>query len=209
MNAKACIPIVAMVSVLLMFILNAAGVRDSWLAVFAGGIAIAALSLISAAKKKAAAKKTPPEPDPDAPRDIFISYRREGGEMAAMLIFQALQERGYSVFCDVEVLNAGKFNEALLRNIRACRDFLLVLSPNALDRCADPEDWVRKEIAEAISTEKNIVPILMRGFAFPETLPPEIEALKYYHGLTPQREFFRESIDRLCEKYLLSKPVYR
>lgn len=217
MKPKVFIPIIAMVSVLLMFILDYAGFGMSWLAVFAGGIAITAVSIISKAKEDAAkesAEKAKQEADadvksaePDGPHDIFISYRRDGGEMPAMLIFQALQERGYRVFCDVEVLNAGKFNEALLNSIRACKDFLLVCSPHALDRCSEPDDWVRQEIAEAIRDEKNIVPIMMKDFQFPEILPEDIESLRYYHGLTPQREFFRESIDRLCDKYLQSKPV--
>ena len=46
MELKKLIPIIAMVSVLLMFILNYAGVQHSWLAVFAGGIAIAAVSIL-------------------------------------------------------------------------------------------------------------------------------------------------------------------
>ena len=29
--------------------------------------------------------------------DIFISYRRDGGDMTAMYIYQALKERGYNV----------------------------------------------------------------------------------------------------------------
>ena len=181
MKPKVFIPIIAMVSVLLMFILDYAGFGMSWLAVFAGGIAITAVSIISKAKEDAAketAEKAKQVADaavksaePDGPHDIFISYRRDGGEMPAMLIFQALQERGYRVFCDVEVLNAGKFNEALLNSIRACKDFLLVCSPHALDRCSEPDDWVRQEIAEAIRDEKNIVPIMMKDFQFPETLP--------------------------------------
>ena len=217
MKPKVLIPIIAMVSVLLMFILDYVGFGMSWLAVFAGGIAITAVSIIGKAKEdeakeatekaKQETKATVKSAESDGPHDIFISYRRDGGEMPAMLIFQALQERGYRVFCDVEVLNAGKFNEALLNSIRACKDFLLVCSPHALDRCSEPDDWVRQEIAEAIRDEKNIVPIMMKDFQFPETLPEDIESLRFYHGLTPQREFFRESIDRLCEKYLQSKPV--
>ena len=216
MNPKKLIPIIAMVSVLLMFILMYAGIEQSWLAVFAGGIAIVAVSIIGKEKEKEEKKKAAEESeavnrakDPEGPHDIFISYRRDGGEMAAMLIYQALQERGYSVFCDAEVLNAGKFNEALLTSIRACKDFLLICSPHALDRCNEPEDWVCQEIAEAIRDEKNIVPIMMKDFQFPDTLPEEIDSLRFYHGLTPQREFFRESIDRLCDKYLKSKPVYK
>lgn len=46
MDRKKLIPIIAMVSVLLMFILMYAGVQQSWLAVFAGGIAITAVSIL-------------------------------------------------------------------------------------------------------------------------------------------------------------------
>ncbi len=46
MNIKKIIPIIAMVSVLLMFVLQYAGVKQSWLAVFAGGIAITAVSIL-------------------------------------------------------------------------------------------------------------------------------------------------------------------
>ena len=81
--------------------------------------------------------------------DVFISYRRDGGDMTAMYIYQALKERGYNVFYDLEVLRAGKFNEALLQAIDSCKDFVLILSPRALDRCVEEGDWVRQEIAEA------------------------------------------------------------
>ena len=96
--------------------------------------------------------------------DVFISYRRDGGDMTAMYFYQALKERGYNVFYDLEVLRAGKFNEALLSSIDSCKDFVLILSPGALDRCNDENDWVRKEIAEALRTKKNIIPVMLKGF---------------------------------------------
>ncbi|MBR4473557.1 MAG: toll/interleukin-1 receptor domain-containing protein [Oscillospiraceae bacterium] len=219
MNMKTVRAFIPGVSVIIMFLWAylEGNWEHAWLAVVVGGVIMTTLSRMEknkkeeeaavAAKAKEEAEEAEQAAGPDTPHDIFISYRRDGGEMPAMLIFQALQERGYRVFCDVEVLNAGKFNEALLNSIRACKDFLLVCSPHALDRCSDPEDWVRQEIAEAIRDEKNIVPIMMKDFQFPETLPEEIDSLRFYHGLTPQREFFRESIDRLCEKYLQSKPI--
>ena len=59
MEPKKLIPIIAMVSVLLMFILMYAGVKQSWLAVFAGGIAITAISILG--KKKPEQDKSPQE----------------------------------------------------------------------------------------------------------------------------------------------------
>lgn len=138
--------------------------------------------------------------------DIFISYRRDGGDMTAMHIYQALREHGYDVFYDLEVLRAGKFNDALLEYIGSCRDFILILSPHALDRCTDESDWVRKEIAEALRLKKNIIPVMMNGFAFPQTLPEDIDDVRYQNGLTSTTEYFMESVNRLCSKYLLSKP---
>ena len=138
--------------------------------------------------------------------DIFISYRRDGGDMAAMYIYQALKDRGYDVFYDVEVLRSGKFNEALREYIGSCKDFILVLSPHALDRCEDENDWVRQEIAEAIRQDKNIIPVMMNGFRFPEKLPEEIESVRHHTGLTSSTEYFQESMKRLCEKFLTSKP---
>ena len=76
--------------------------------------------------------------------DIFISYRRDAFE-SANLFATRLKALGYRVFFDIETMNAGKFNEQLLDVISKCKDFVLVLSPNALERCDDEGDWVRSE----------------------------------------------------------------
>lgn len=58
-----------------------------------------------------------------------------------------LQVRGYSVFIDVEKLEAGKFEDKLIQSVQRARNFILVLSSNALDKCmgdTDMKDWVHK-----------------------------------------------------------------
>lgn len=58
-----------------------------------------------------------------------------------------LHLRTFSVFIDVERLEAGKFDNNLLQSIRQARHFLLVLTPNALDRCigdVECKDWVHR-----------------------------------------------------------------
>ena len=91
---------------------------------------------------------------------------------------------GYNVFIDVESLRAGKFNEALLDVIDNCKDFILVLSKNALDRCVNEDDWVRREVSHA---KKNIVPIMLRDFSFPEGLPDDIKEICNYQRITAAR----------------------
>ncbi|MBQ8093288.1 MAG: toll/interleukin-1 receptor domain-containing protein [Clostridia bacterium] len=138
--------------------------------------------------------------------DIFISYRRAGGDMTAMYLYQALKSLRYNVFYDLEVLRSGKFNEALYKSIRACKDFVIILSPGALDRCVEEGDWVRMEIAEAIRSHKNIIPIMMNGFTFPEYLPEDIDEIRYQNGLSSTTEYFRATVEKLCARYLQSKP---
>ena len=44
-------------------------------------------------------------------------------------------------------------------------------------------DWVRWEIAHALKYKKNIVPVMMRGFTFPENLPEEIAEISSINGV--------------------------
>ena len=66
--------------------------------------------------------------------DIFISYRRDGGEYTARILCDRLQDMGYRVFFDVESLRSGEFNTRLYNAIDSCKDVLVILSPGALDR---------------------------------------------------------------------------
>jgi hypothetical protein len=142
--------------------------------------------------------------------DIFISYRREGGMETADAIYQRLQNAGYSVFLDLEQLKSGKFNEQLLSVIDGCTDFIVVLPPNALDRCCDEEDWVRREVEYAIEKGKNIIPVMLRGFDWPDnksTLPESMRELPNYEGIAAtDYKLFPENMERLKTKLLLSKP---
>lgn len=137
--------------------------------------------------------------------DIFISYRRSSYE-TANLIATRLKAAGYSVFFDVETLRSGKFNEQLFSVIQQCKDFLLVLPPEALDRCVNEDDWVRLEVMCALKHNKNIIPILLNGFQWPKTMPSGMEELKNYQALTASSiEYFDLSLERLQKKYLHSK----
>lgn len=83
----------------------------------------------------------------DKSLDVFVSYRRSNGSQLASLLKVHLQLRGFSVFIDVERLEAGKFDNNLLQSIQKAKHFLLVLTPNALERCigdGDRKDWVHR-----------------------------------------------------------------
>ena len=137
--------------------------------------------------------------------DIFISYRRDGGESTAKILRDKLTELGYSVFFDVESLRSGDFNKKLYSVIEECGDFIVVLSPGCLDRCVNEDDWVRLEIEHALGKNKNIIPVMLRGFVFPSSLPESIEPLRYKNGLESNYQFFDAFIEKL-EEFLISRP---
>ncbi|KAJ8971857.1 hypothetical protein NQ314_000519 [Rhamnusium bicolor] len=87
------------------------------------------------------------EDNMDKSLDVFVSYRRSNGSQLASLLKVHLQLRGFSVFIDVERLEAGKFDNNLLQSIQKAKHFLLVLTPNALERCLgdhERKDWVHR-----------------------------------------------------------------
>jgi hypothetical protein len=137
---------------------------------------------------------------------IFISYRREGGAELARLIREQLQKRRYVIFMDVEDLRSGPFNTALLREIEAATDVIVVLSPHSLDRCADEDDWLRLEVSHAIRSGRNIVPVMTRGFKPPDMpLPDEMAPLLRFQGIAASHEYFEASVEKLTA-LLVGKP---
>jgi hypothetical protein len=96
-------------------------------------------------------------------KTVFISYRRTSAAWA-LAIFQNLTHNGYDVFFDYNGIASGDFTRVILGNINARADFLVLLTPSALDRCREPGDWLLREIEAAISARRNIVPLMLEGF---------------------------------------------
>jgi len=139
--------------------------------------------------------------------DVFLSYRRDGGETMAILLRDRLVAKGYKVFLDIESLNSGSFNKKLLSVIEGCTDVVVVCSKGSLDRCINAGDWVRMEIAHALKNDKNVVPIFLRDFKWPDVLPDDIEALRVQNGVNANStEYFDAAVDRLASKFLQSMP---
>lgn len=131
---------------------------------------------------------------------VFISYRRDGGDITAKLVSEALKNRGYKTFYDYDTLKGGVFDEQIKQEVINCSDVVLVLPKNALDRCVNNDDWVRQEIALALKHGKNIVPLMLNGFDFPEGLPEDIDKVRFYNGVRFHMDFFDAVVDKITEK---------
>jgi tetratricopeptide (TPR) repeat protein len=140
-------------------------------------------------------------------KTVFISYRRDHGGVWARAIYQDLVANGYDAFFDFQSINSGDFSRIIIENIKARAHFLVLLAPSALERCEDPDDWLRREIETAIDHKRNIVPILLESFDFGnpdavKVLTGKLATLKKYNGLRIYAEYFEEGMVRLRNRYL-------
>lgn len=112
-----------------------------------------------------------------------------------------LQNRGFKVFLDVDNIGSGAFPQQIDQAIRECNDFLLILSPNMLDRCVEEEDWVRHEIALAESYGKNIVGVSLPGFIMPEAsaLPEPLRDIPEKQVFIWSHEYRNASFEKIVE----------
>jgi hypothetical protein len=132
-------------------------------------------------------------------RSVFLSYRRDSGAEIARLLQTFLEQRGFRVFLDVDQLGAGHFDKQLLNEIHDCDYFLLVCARGCLDRCSSEDDWIRREIAQAILCRRQIIPIFLPGFSWParSSLPLEIADIVEYNAFHYSHAHWRQASQHL------------
>lgn len=139
-------------------------------------------------------------------KTVFISYRRDAtGKFFARSIKEALTHYGYDVFLDVDCIDAGKWAEQILTRVPKQAHFLLLLTPNSLDRCLAEDDWVRREFLLAVETKRNIVPVREESVNLGELnncCPECVKALFDYQIATIQHSGFADDIEKLIERYI-------
>jgi len=134
-------------------------------------------------------------------KTTFISYRRETGSIMARIVQSELKKRGHLSFLDVDDLGPKQFGERLLREIESVPNFVVVLSPGSMDRCETHDDWLLREISHAITTHRNIVPLMVDEFQYPpkEKIPDDLEELLHHNGVNYSHEYFAATFDKLSD----------
>jgi tetratricopeptide (TPR) repeat protein len=123
-------------------------------------------------------------------RAVFINYRGEDSHSyGALLYTELVRQFGKDhVFLDAESIPAGAdFVEELLARVRSARVLLAVIGPHWLTatdsagqrRLDDPDDWIRRELAEAFIAGIRVIPVLTEQAELPTTaqLPTDIAVL--------------------------------
>lgn len=141
--------------------------------------------------------------------DAFISYRRESGFLMAQVIRDRLKERGISCYLDLEEDRSGDFNEKLFSAIADSPNFILILPKNALARCKNERDWLRREIIAAVDGNKTIIPVMYDGFEWPkkwpEGIPEKIRNVQVQQGVGLSQEYLSAMIDKII-RYMTDLP---
>lgn len=151
---------------------------------------------------------------------VFISYRRsDSKDIAARIADKLGQLRELdSVFLDVDSIAHGEdFPERLNQEILQADAVIAVIGPgwtgdsgdDSPARIQSERDFVRKEIAAALATDRRIIPCLVNGAQMPShsELPDDIAALADKNACSVRHTTFRADFEILCEAVIGKRPA--
>ena len=143
---------------------------------------------------------------------IFISYRRDDSAGYTRAIYDQLAERFTQerIFMDVDAIEPGlPFDEVITQAVSRCEILIAMIGkhwmeqqPNVGPRINDENDFVRLEIAAALSRNIRVIPVLLDGAGMPseELLPEPLRALARRNAIEISGGTrFRSDVDRLVE----------
>jgi hypothetical protein len=115
------------------------------------------------------------------------------------------------VFLDVSMRAGARYPDELRARVAGCEVFLVVIHPGGLSdadaggtpRITRKDDWVRREIAQALGQERTVVvPVLLADAALPsrEDLPASIREMPMRQRVQIGRGRWRADLDRLISE---------
>jgi TIR domain len=150
---------------------------------------------------------------------VFVSYRRSDVSGYSGRLTDALATRlgAGNVFRDVTTIAPGRNFETEIDRSLARSDAVLAMigpgwlaasTPEGRQRLFEPDDFVRLELARALSTNVPIVPVLVGGARLPkaEELPEDLKSLGKRQAVALRDESFHQDVDRLLRS-LRGEPI--
>lgn len=145
------------------------------------------------------------------PKNIFICYRRDDAEGYAGRLYDRLNYRfPRRVFMDVTGIRPGAdFSRVIQDTVGSCHVLIAIIGRHWTTITDDsdrrrldlPDDYVRHEIATALSRNITVIPVLVRGAQMPSRslLPPDLQALSTRNALEVTDGDFDHDVQRLIE----------
>jgi tetratricopeptide (TPR) repeat protein len=152
---------------------------------------------------------------------VFISYRRADSAKWATELHNSLWVRYGKdlIFQDVDDIKPGaKWLDTIREHLESSQVFLILIGPRWLidaqgrRRLEDPQDVLRMEVTEALSSGGTVIPVLVGKANMPssEDLPEPVKPLAEHQAVTLREEAWRSDVevlmDRLSELILPTRP---
>ena len=144
---------------------------------------------------------------------VFINYRGADSQLSGALIFNALADEfgEENVFLDCQSIRIGDdFADVLLNRIRNSGTLLAVIGPRWLtevDERGEPrirlkDDWVHRELAEALRLGLRVIPVLIDDAHLPldSELPPDIAEVSRHQYAHLRRRYTKEDLASLIAR---------
>jgi hypothetical protein len=137
---------------------------------------------------------------------IFISYRRDdaGGHAGRLCDRLTARFGDDRVFMDLQDIGPGQnFERSIDETIAGCDSVLAVIGPRWLDSIHGRdgrEDFVRRELAAALSRNVLLIPVLVGNARMPgsDVLPPDLSPLAQRNAIEVRDEHFEDDVGRLA-----------
>jgi pterin-4a-carbinolamine dehydratase len=142
---------------------------------------------------------------------FFLSYRRDDASAEAINVRSALCRHfgDECTFMDTSSIDAGvRWTDVIKGALDTASTVIAVVGPAWLTagqnefgerRIDDPNDWVRQEIATALSSGKRVVPVRVRGARFPpaSALPDDLKPFAALHAIEIRRDYWDHDLQLL------------
>jgi hypothetical protein len=105
----------------------------------------------------------------------------------------------------VDCIDSGQWATQILTQVPKRAHFLLVLTPGCLERCADENDWVRREYLSAVQHGRNIVPVREESVDLTllrTSCPTAIISIFDWQIADVRHGSFENDIETLVERYI-------
>jgi hypothetical protein len=128
---------------------------------------------------------------------IFVSYRHEDQTVLAHMLHDRIAQRfgAARTFIDVDSIRPGEDWERALDEALVKTQIMIVVigkgwarpaGPRTANRLSDIDDWVRREVEEALRRDIRVLTVLANGAEMPSTteLPEPLHGLRRRQALT-------------------------
>lgn len=139
---------------------------------------------------------------------LFVSYRRKSWGFARELKRGLRKLLKAEIFLDFQDVDETDFERSILRHLHTSDVVLVIVTEYTFsERIHREDDWVRREIREALRLNKPIIVVFVDGQSIPGDLPRDIADIRRKQGVNFYPEYFDAALFKLAHFIDKATPV--